>query len=90
MGKFNLYTSEEDQIILDELKVCAEVRNKSPSALVHKAIKIYIESLEGKVQLLADMDEWDKFIKKATPRELHTMNTLICAINNKITKKAWK
>lgn len=90
MGTFNLYISDKHQKYFDELKVCAEGNDRNISTVICKAIKKYIEMMDNKIPLVADMEDWNKFIKDASQKELREMHTLIYSINEKITKKAWK
>ncbi len=90
MGTFNLYISDKNQQYFDELKVCAEGNDRNVSTVICKAIKKYMETMDGKVQLLADIEDWNNFIKNASRKELREMHSLIYSINDKITKKAWK
>ena len=90
MGSFNLYINNKNQKYFDELKVCAEGNDKTVSTAICKAIRQYLVSMDYGIQLIADMEDLNKFIKGASQKELREMHTLIYSINEKIMKKAWK
>jgi len=86
----NLYIGKDFVEFFDQLKVIAEANDKSFAGMIGKAVKEYILKANDEVQLLADKDEWKKFINKASKQELLEISTLICDINNKIIRKCQK
>lgn len=71
---------------MDQLKVCASGNKNSLASEICKAVKFYIQNVES-TPLIADEEQWDKFISESSQTELAEMNTLICSINSKIMRK---
>ena len=87
---FNLYINKSYQSFMDQMIFIASGNKKSLSHEICKAIKFYIQNLNNEKPLIADKEDWDKFLSVATKEELYEMSRVICGINDRLVRKVMK
>jgi hypothetical protein len=83
----NLYVNGTYKEWIDQITVIAEANDQKVSTIICKAVKKYVQNLNDEVELVADNDEWGKFIDNASKEELYKMSKVICSINDRIVRK---
>jgi hypothetical protein len=84
---FNLYIRREYQTFMDQLVFISTCNKSSLSKEIGKAIKTYVQNLNSEKPLIADSEDWDKYLENATKEELYEMSRVICGINDRLIRK---
>jgi len=84
---FNLYISKEHQNFIDQLIFVASSNKSNLSKEICKAVKFYIQNLNNEKPLVAEKEDWDKFISTASKEEIYEMSRVICGINDRLVRK---
>lgn len=83
----NLYVNKKYQEVIDQITVVAQGNGKPVSVEICKAVRSYMNTLNDKTELVADNEDWVKFLNNSNKEELYEMSRLLCDINDRIVRK---